>query len=117
MNKAFPSYATVLHKISTAGALLESDDHVQAIARQRLRSLNEFCRLHGSQFIFVIVLAGQPGENGVAAAGKAIDVTVLVPVRRELVKPSDLADRFHLNVHGRAMFTKALIENLANSLR
>src|SRR5439155_6421771 len=67
MNKAFPSYATVLHKISTTGALLESDDHVQAIARQHLRSLNELCRLHGTQCMFVIVPTGQPGENGVAA--------------------------------------------------
>ena len=112
MYKLFPSYSADLYNLTLRRAEYDTDEHVAVVARGRLEALDTLCKVNGVKLIFVITPTGEPGENGIVAAGKSAGATVLMPVPRANLKPEDFADGFHLSASGRAIFTKALVEDL-----
>ena len=116
INKLFPSYSMDLHLLTMVRAEDDTDEHVAAVAQVRLEALDRLCRDNGAKLIFVIIPTGQAGENAMASAGRNAGTTVLMPVPRSNLNPTDFADGFHLGASGREIFTKALIEDLRRRL-
>lgn len=113
LGRLLPGVTAMLHDMGTGRDPTIPETNLQAIASERLSSLQTLCRAYGAQFIFVVPPTYQRGSETIAEVGRKLGVTVLVPVRNdELDETSFQSDAFHLNEKGAAIFTNRLSENL-----
>jgi hypothetical protein len=112
VEKLFPSYADALHGLTVAPAQKQDATQLESVTTNRLRQFKDLCGQYGVTPLFVLPPTDQSTEAPVLAAGRNAHVPVLLPVSRASLESSDFADGFHLNAHGRSIFTPALAENL-----
>jgi hypothetical protein len=113
MNVTDPAYATELHRLARVPPKLPSDEEMLQQSRVRLQSLNELCRKNGVQFTLVVPPALGTGGEILLKAGElqGVDVDAPIPMQ-SLGAEYFLADQFHLNEKGSALFTEALARDL-----
>ncbi len=113
LGELFPGVTTLLHEMGTGRDPAIPEATLEAVATERLSSLEALCREHGAQFVFVVPPSYQKGSETIAQVGRKLGITVLVPVRNdELDETSFQSDAFHLNEKGAAVFTNRLAEGL-----
>jgi hypothetical protein len=90
---------------------------LNALATNRLKSLDELCRANGAQFMLVVPPTYQSGSETIAHAGKELGVSVLMPVSNgEFDESFFQSDGIHLNEKGATIFTNRLADGLRTAL-
>lgn len=113
LNVTDPAYATELHRLARVLPILPSEEQMLRQSRARLQYLNELCRRHGVQFVLVVPPALDKGGEILLKAGDLQGVDVDAPISLLSLTPEYfLADHFHLNERGEALFTEALAHDL-----
>ena len=119
LNSTAPAYARELHRLANVPPILPSDEEMIRLSRERLRALNDLCREHGTQLMFVIPpsIKSTGRSNLLLTAGslEGIDVDEPVP-SGSLGAEYFRGDRYHLNEKGAIIFTDALARDLRSRL-
>ncbi len=113
LNVTDPAYATELHRLARVPPKLPSQEEMLQQSRARLQNLNELCHSYGVQFTLVVPPALASGGEILLKAGdlQGIDVDAPIPLL-SLGPEYFLADHFHVNEKGAALFTEALARDL-----
>jgi len=113
LNVTDPAYATELHRLARVPSVLPSEEQLLEQSRTRLQTLDQLCRRYGVQFVLVVPPALGTGSTILLKAGELQGVDVDAPVPLVSLGPEYfLADHFHLNEKGEALFTEALARDL-----
>jgi hypothetical protein len=85
-------------------------EQVQIGAAGRLRAMNALASEYGARLVLLVPasLSGNEPVSGLAAAGRATGIDVLIPAAPGALPVSYFADGFHLNATGAQQYTKLL---------
>jgi hypothetical protein len=88
-----------------------------AQSRARLKRIDQLCRDNGVRFVLVVPPALGERSDLLLKAGafEGVDVDAPIPMA-SLGADFFLADRYHLNERGSALFTEALAKDLRSRL-
>ena len=113
INVADPPYASALHELARIPQPLPPESQMIAIARARLRAINELCRRNGSDFIFLVPPSLSNLDEVLTKAAALENVKVTVPLPAGTVGAEYFrVDGFHLNDKGATLFTRKLAREL-----
>lgn len=113
INVADPPYASALHELARIPQPLPPESKMIAIARARLRAINELCQRNGSDFIFLVPPSLSNLDEVLVKAAALENVKVSVPLPGGTLGAEYFrADGFHLNEKGATLFTKKLAREL-----
>jgi len=116
--RLLPDVAGLLHE--KLGAFRDPaipEATLNALATNRLKSLDELCRANGAHFMLVVPPTYQSGSETIAHAGKELGISVLMPVSNgEFDESFFQSDGIHLNEKGATIFTNRLADGLRTAL-
>ncbi|HZU26124.1 MAG TPA: hypothetical protein VFA04_11415 [Bryobacteraceae bacterium] len=103
-----PPYGNLLFELQPVPSVLPPAGQIEQMAEVRLRRLRLAADAYGARFVFLFPPGFMAGENEIVTAGAKTGTTVMAPIHTGALPEGDFRDGFHLNAHGRSIFTDAL---------
>jgi hypothetical protein len=117
INVVDPPYASALHELARIPQPLPPESQMIAIARARLRAINQLCRRNNSDFIFLVPPSLSNLDEVLIKAAVMENVKFTVPLPAGTVGAEYFrVDAFHLNEKGATAFTKKLARELRSGM-